>query len=429
MSATLHVLHQNRAIAGFLRVGHTGQRWLEDRHACGRLPFRRFVFDAAHIAEQAQLLRELKRSGCEVVLDPNVAELSAVGKFSGAVAKLPWAHGERPWRPDDFGSRRNRSLAHEIAEFAVAHGVDAVLSASHLDEADHSWRHHDLDMVHALRRSLDEMGGRSISIDYQLITTSAALKDPLYRTEAVNSMSDLPVENWWLRVSGFDARSTGTGTRRFIEAIRDFHAAGHPLISDMVGGFPALAASAAGGISGFAGGIAQKEAFRAAEYLRIPTGSGGGSGPRIYLPELDRFVSEEQLNAIVSARGAKSRVMCADTDCCPSGREDMVDNYKGHFLYQRHRQIDELSRTPDTRKFGHFLLNQLGPAVRGARTLARLKIPDPDVLNMIDREKKRLILMNDALGALYESSQETSRSEAARFRGGGAGLSVLSRRS
>jgi hypothetical protein len=391
------------------------------------LPFRRFVFDAAHIAEQAQLLRELKRAGCEIILDPNVAELSAVGKFSGAAAKLPWAHGERPWEPDDFGSRRNLSLAHDIAEFAVTYGVDAVLTPSHLEEPRSDWREHDLAMVHALRRSLDELGGRAISIDYQLITTAAALKDPAYRADTVDSIQDLPVENLWLRVSGFDARSTGTGTRRFIEAARDFQAAGRPIIADMVGGFPALAASAAGSISGFAGGIAQKEAFRAAEYLRLPTGSGGGSGPRIYLPELDRFVSEDQLNAIISARGARSRVICTDTNCCPSGREDMVDNYKAHFLYQRHRQIDELSRTPDARKFTHFLLNQLGPAVRGARTLSRLKITDEGVAEMIAREKKRLILMNDALGALYEDSQQTARSEAARFRGGGSGLSVLTR--
>jgi hypothetical protein len=53
MAATIHVLHPNSApIAGFLRVGHTGQRKLEALHAAGRFPYRRVVFDAAHLNEQ-----------------------------------------------------------------------------------------------------------------------------------------------------------------------------------------------------------------------------------------------------------------------------------------------------------------------------------------------------------------------------------------
>jgi hypothetical protein len=71
MLATVHVLHpQPSAICGYLRVGHTGHRRLEALHAAGTLKFNRFVFDAAHIDEQIVLLKALKASGCEVVLDP-----------------------------------------------------------------------------------------------------------------------------------------------------------------------------------------------------------------------------------------------------------------------------------------------------------------------------------------------------------------------
>jgi hypothetical protein len=44
--------------------------------------FRRFVFDAAHIDEQRDLLATLRRSGCEIVLDPNVAETATPGRFA-----------------------------------------------------------------------------------------------------------------------------------------------------------------------------------------------------------------------------------------------------------------------------------------------------------------------------------------------------------
>jgi hypothetical protein len=100
MAATVHVLHPNSApIAGFLRIGHTGQRKLEALHAAGRLPYRRVVFDAAHLAEQIDLLKALKGSGCEIVLDPNFAEMATEGRFGSAVTKLPWANPDRPWDP------------------------------------------------------------------------------------------------------------------------------------------------------------------------------------------------------------------------------------------------------------------------------------------------------------------------------------------
>src|SRR5258707_11717551 len=103
MSATIHVLRPASApVAGFLRVGHTGHRKLEALHAAGRFPYRRVVFDAAHIGEQLELLKMLRTSGCEIVLDPNFAEMSTLGRFGSAVAKLPWANPERPWGPSDF---------------------------------------------------------------------------------------------------------------------------------------------------------------------------------------------------------------------------------------------------------------------------------------------------------------------------------------
>jgi hypothetical protein len=97
MVATLHHLHPpSPPLAGFLRVGHTGQIKLEALHAAGRFPYRRVVFDAAHLAEQLGLLKRLKASGCEVVLDPNFAEMATQGRFRSAVGRLTWANQSDP---------------------------------------------------------------------------------------------------------------------------------------------------------------------------------------------------------------------------------------------------------------------------------------------------------------------------------------------
>jgi hypothetical protein len=93
MVASVHVLHANPPeIGSFLRIGHTGHRKLEALLAANCLYFRRFVFDAAHIAEQIELVKSLRVSGFEIVLDPNSAEMAALGRFNSSVSKLPWGN-------------------------------------------------------------------------------------------------------------------------------------------------------------------------------------------------------------------------------------------------------------------------------------------------------------------------------------------------
>ena len=225
MVATVHHLHPPcPPLAGFLRVGHTGQKKLEALHAAGRFPNRRVVFEAAHLPEQLGLLERLRASGCEIVLDPNFAEIATEGRFRSAVSRLPWANQERPWRPDDFGPGRNANLARLIAEFAVQHAADVVLAPTHLlEKAFDPWRTIDFSFCEMLRQELDKLGGRAVSIDYQLITTNAVVRDEQQRAQLILGISDLPVEAIWLRVSSFGATATGAGTRHFIESIADLH--------------------------------------------------------------------------------------------------------------------------------------------------------------------------------------------------------------
>jgi hypothetical protein len=427
MTATIHRLHNSNPIAGYLRVGHSDHKWLEDQQARGALPYRRFVFEAAHIRKQRQLVSLLRDANCEIVLDTNFAELSSIGKFQGASRQLPWARDDRPWSADDLVGNRAEYVASQIAEFAIEERVDVVLSPNGLIEAGSDWLTAGVRMNQALARTLNQSGGNHISLDYQLIGTMALLRGIDFRTDVKAALSDVAAENVWLRMSGHDANSTGTGSRRYVEAVCDLHEINRPFIADMTGGFPALSAAAAGAIGGGSFGVGQKEAFRAADYRREPIAGGGGGPKRVYLDELGRWVSEDQFEIMSQAKGAKTKLFCRDASCCTNGRDDMIDNRNGHFLKSRAAQIEHISRVPDDRREADFLLKQIGPALRTARALARLDYGDEKTLKTILDEKKRLTLMNDVLADMLVDSGNRTRSEVPLFRGNTNSLAILGR--
>ncbi len=426
MAATLHVLRpQAPPLAGFLRLGHTGHRKLAELHAAGRFPYKRVVVDAAHFLEQRDLVKSLKVSGCEIVIDPNFAEMATARFGSSALQKLGWSNVDRPWQDSDFGTRRNYDAARAIAKFAIEAGVHAILAPTHLIEASQqSWRTVDIRMCEALRHELDQAGGREIEIDYQLITTAAVLKDAPLRDSLAADIAGLPISNVWLRVSGFGATATGSGTRTFVETVRALHKIDRPLIVDMAGGFAGLATLAFGAVAGISHGVGQKEGFKASDWSKPPNG-GGGAGARTYIPELDRYLKEEQLVAIYAARGGRSRFSCNDQGCCPGGAEDMFENSHAHFINQRHRQIEDISGTPELRRSEQFLLKHLDPAIRSARFGAKLKIEDAKVAETVNAAKGRMIRLRDALSDLDSKGQPDTRSPATIFRGGSKGISAV----
>jgi hypothetical protein len=413
-------------IAGFLRVGHTAHQKLLDLHAADRLPYRRFVFDAAHINQQMDLVRALKASGYEIVLDPNFAEMATLGRFgSSAIQKLTWANFDRPWQPSDFDRRRNHDVSKAIAQFAVTAGVHAVLAPTHLiEDVNDPWIRTDLEMCEAIREELDCCGGSDIAVDYQLITSTALLKDPIASASIASGIEKMPIENIWLRASGFGATATGAGTRHFIESVRGLHTTDRPVIADMAGGFSALGAAAFGAVAGICHGIGQKESFKAADW-RSPPFSRGGSSVRVYVHELDRFFKEDQLLAIFEAKGGRSRFSCPDTSCCPHGGEDMIENSHVHFLTQRHRQLVDLSGVPEARRASHFLLRHLDPAIFAARHGTKLKIADGQVLTAVRQAKVRIMRLRDVLADLDAKGNGESRSRIPNFRGSTKAVSAV----
>lgn len=427
--SNVHILHPTSPpLAGFLRVGHTGHHKLEALHAADRLGFSRLVFDAAYAVGQADFLRAQKAAGREIVIDLNVAETAMPGRFGSAVGKLPWGNPDRPWAPGDFSAIRNDDFAKRFAEFVANIGPSAVLAPVHAAEGD-EWRSIDIRATERLRMELDRVGEKDVAIDHLAIIGAREFRDSEKRAAALDGVGGLPVQNLWVRISGFGATSTGARTRHVIEAARSLQDLGLPLVLDMAGGFAGLSALAFGAFGGISHGAGQRESFDLAHWRKPPNGKGGGTSLRAYVPDLDRYLTKEQLQVFFATRGTKARFACADSSCCAHGHDDMLENGHAHFITQRSRQLEALSKIPPSRRAENFLLLQLDPAVRSTRQASKLKFGDEGVQKLVFDAKSRLTRLRDALGALHEADGAAAPTSASPlFRGNrpeSGGMSVI----
>lgn len=412
MATKIHYLHgRPTPIGQFVRVGHSGHRQLETLFNAGRFPAKRVVIDAAQYDLQRDLINTLWEAGIEIVLDTNVAELSSVGRFSGAGQKLSWANKSRPLIPSDFSGAKKRDVYKKIAEFVVEKKIDAVLAPTHLNHGSRDeWMLVDVWSALLLRDALDEVGGNSVAIDYPLITSYASLRDTAHRRTFIKDLADLPYDNLWMRVAGFGADASAVGIRRYISVLSDFQAIDKPIVADFIGGLASLGVAAFGASSAIAHGVAEKERFDTGSWNVSPKKGGGGQNGRLYLPGLDRHFKLDDAKEIMKARGARRLLACPDRDCCPLGLDDMLKDPKRHFLTQRQKQLLDLENTPDQRRIRRFLEHHLTAADRVARQVANLKIENKSIADALRKIPVRL----DRMRSVLEDLENTIGSEVTR---------------
>ena len=142
-----------------VRTGEASYRRLEDLHAEGRLPARAVIVDASKARFQREFIRSLRATGADVTLDPKVAELSEVGKFSGSAKGTPWSveDARRPLEPDDFELGAGTDLFGKFARMAAELGVTSVMAPTHLlrPGVDNLWLPIDCRSVGLLRAARD----------------------------------------------------------------------------------------------------------------------------------------------------------------------------------------------------------------------------------------------------------------------------------
>jgi len=429
MTENVVYLHGPPAIGHFLRVGASGHRQLELLHGAGRLGIDRVVIEASMVARQKDLIAALSESGVELILDTNIAELSSIGRFEGAVKAAPWSNPNAVLSPDDLSPTANRDVISQIARFAIEHRFQAVLAPTHfVQNSTDPLLSVDLRATEALRRALDRHGGQAIGIDYNLTIPNAALRDPVQRRAFIAGLANIPYDNLWLRVSGFGADATATGLRRYIATIFDFHSLGHPVVADGVGGLAGLATVAFGAAGGMCHGVAEKERFDASSWTKPPTnGGGGGREKRVLVEGLDRLLSVKQMDLLMAAPGARRHFSCNDPSCCPRGLDDTRKNPKGHYLKQRQQQVEALSRVPELRRAQHFLEQQLAPVRQSAQKAAALELADEGLKRMLSANQERLERTENLLVVLRSALPQDARSAPPVRRVGAAGTSSRGR--
>lgn len=417
-------------IAHYLRLGHTGHQKLEALLATNRLPARRIVVDASKLKFQRELVNALQASGAEIVLDTNAAELSVLGRFDGTPRTAPWAAAGdgSPLGPEHFTMDHPKSIIGEIARFAVEHGVDAVLSPGHFLRDGHKdqWFEIDRQACIALRNALDREGGAHIAIDYLLIPTYTHLQDEAVRGTYMSGLQDLPFGNLWIRASGFGSDGTPLGARRYISALSGIHNLGKSVIADHVGGLIGMAAVAFGVASGIAHGVGEHERFVASGWdkprKKNEDGQGGGKQTRVVIPGLDRSATIDELQVLARSKGGHRLVVCGDRNCCPHGLENMIKDWRAHFLYQKFEQSSALAEIPDRKRALHFLENDMAQADRLARQVKELKTGDEKMTDRLTKHSHRIEALRAGLESLHEARGEGApRAPAALQRNSSAG--------
>ena len=410
-------LHQSSAlrtpIGHVIRTGEASYRQLEHLHAEGRLPARAVVVDASKARFQREFIRSLRDTAADVTLDPKVAELSEVGKFSGSAKETPWAVEDdtRPLEPEDFEPGADTDLFGKIARMAAELGVTSVMSPTHFlrPGVDNVWLPIDCRSVEPLRAALDREGGRHVAIDYPLILPHTRLLDDRYLPRILSALRGLPVDNLILRLSGFGADARPLTVKKTLTAIRELHVLGYPILLDYVGGLVGLGALAFGIVSGIAHGIGERDRFDARSWHKPPkqptTEKPFGRTVYFPLPGLDKSFRKSDLETIAGTARGRRLVACSDRECCPRGLTSTLGNHRSHIARQKLRAIDTLFAVPDARRIDHFMNVELRSAERLARDLVHLNIDDHRLSKALSDWRKRI----DSMTRVFETLSERTR--------------------
>jgi hypothetical protein len=100
-----------------------------------------------------------------------------------------------------------------------------------------------------------------------------------------------------------------------------------------------------------------------AHYVRV------GEQAHVQLEEL------HSQGRLAKARGGRRLLVCGDRDCC-SGLDDMINNWRGHFLKQRFEQIQRIENVPDLKREDDFLNRDLALADQQSRQIMQLNPVD-----------------------------------------------------
>jgi hypothetical protein len=370
------------------------------------------------LGRHGELKEVLLQKRLDAILDPQTQQLAFLGSYSDALASLPWAHRDRPHRVADFQGQGGRDIIASLTDFVLEENFTQVIAPTHvIESADDHWLRVDTCSTRLLRNRLDQAGGSAVPIVYSLALPYSVFRDPVQRQHVRSQLKDLPISALWLKVDRFGTTSSPTAVRSYIEAAAEFHELGVPIIADHTGGVTGLSLLAFGAAGGLVHGLTLGERFNSYTWRKASADKGFTPATRVYLAALDLHLSKREAEALfsVSAR-AKGLFGCADTNCCPRGTKDQVENPARHFLYQRIAEVGALSPIPQEMRPERFLDTTLRPMTDRALAAATINWEDDKMAKKTQKNRKRLDALRVTLGDLAEHHNSQSFSVLPRTR-------------
>ena len=371
----------------YVRVGRNDHVELLQLLATGEQDIFGFVIEAHNVERHQDLIIEARRHSIDVILDPKIQQMGFPGAHTVSLASLPWGL-ERHHNVTDFDGAEGRMRAEQIVGMALSKGFTQLLGPTHLlSNSNDPWLRRDISMMGWTAEQLARSGAE-LELIHPLTMPMALLRDTVERRAIIAALADSPCSAVWLKVENFGDDATGEKVAAYIEACRDFHERGLPLIGDHVGGLPGLGALAFGAIGGIAHGVTMQQNFKASAWRRPRVKGGGGPAWRVYLPALDMLLKPKAARELLTASPrVKAACGCRDTHCCPHGIRDMLEHPARHAIYQRAREVERLGAMPTDLRAGEYL-KVVRRVSDGVASTAALSIVDEDLAKGL-RDKQR----------------------------------------
>jgi hypothetical protein len=251
--------------------------------------------------------------------------------------------------------------------------------------------------------------GTPLGLIYSFAAPMEILRRKPERMALIAAIADAPCDSIWLKIENFGDDATGEKTVAYIEACRDFHSRGLPVIGDHIGGLPGLGVLASGAVGGISHGVTIQQNFKASSWRRPPTKSSGGTARRIYFPQLDMLLKPDSAKALLSvSQRVRARCGCKDTHCCPHGIRDMVDHPARHALYQRASEIESMISTPQAMRTQRYLEERVRRVSDDVAAIAGVSNLSGDLQKSFLKKQSELSRYRQAIAHLGESTLPTS---------------------
>ena len=390
-------------LALFVRVGRNDHREMLELIATGERAIFGFIIEAQYVERHRELMTEARSRNFDLILDPKTQPLGLPGGHTALLATLPWGL-ERHHNLSDFEGPVGRLKADQIVEMAARNGFTQVLGPTHLLSGPNDpWLRRDIDMMEWTREAA-VASGTNLGLIHSLAVPMEVLRKRVERQALITAIADAPCDAIWLKVENFGDDATGEKMAAYIEACRDFHDRGIPVVGDHVGGLPGLGALAFGAVGGIAHGVTMHQRFKAAGWRRPPIRGHGGPAWRVYLPHLDMLVKPAVARTLLGTSSRiRGRYGCRDTHCCPHGIRDMIDHPARHALYQRAREIEWLSDTPQTIRVARYLDERVRPVSDDVAAIASVAGLDETLKKALIRKQNNLSRYRQAMAHLAEA--------------------------